>query len=284
MRLSLAAPRPIRPLNSLWKLFSNRQFESFSLAHSVTRARFSRLARLALFIILVMPLSVLQGCRTKSFLSTKQEINLGKEASHEVEQQFRVDTKSPDAERVRAVGARLLPHLDRPGINYTFKVLDNKEINAFSLPGGPVYVFRGLLDMMGEDDDALATVLGHECGHVAARHAARQLSTNLTTNILINIFIPNPAYNQIAGLGAGVMGLKYSRDDEYEADRRGLSYASEAGYDPNGMVRFFDKLSRLEHRQGANDPEWLRDHPLTQARIDKAQVIIDKKDFRYGVK
>ena len=226
----------------------------------------------------------LTGCRTKSFLSTKQEINLGKEASHEVEQQFRVDTKSPDAERVRAVGARLLPHLDRPGINYTFKVLDNKEINAFSLPGGPVYVFRGLLDMMGDDDDALATVLGHECGHVAARHAARQLSSGLTTSLLINIFIPNPAYNQLAGLGAGVAGLKYSRDDEYEADRRGLSYASEAGYDPNGMVRFFDKLSRMEHRQGANDPEWLRDHPLTQTRIDKAQAIIDKQDYRYGVK
>ena len=228
--------------------------------------------------------SGLTGCRTKSFLSTKQEVNLGKEAAREVEQQFRVDTKSPDAERVRAVGARLLPHLDRQGINYTFKVLDNKEINAFSLPGGPVYVFRGLLDMMGDDDDALASVLGHECGHVAARHAARQLSSSLTTNILINIFIPNPTYNQIAGLGAGVVGLKYSRDDEYEADRRGLSYATEAGYDPEGMVRFFSKLSRMEHRQGGNDPEWLRDHPLTQARIDKAEAIIERKDYRYGVK
>ena len=238
---------------------------------------------LPLTVALVAALG-LTGCRTKSFLSTKQEVNLGKEASHEVEQQFRVDTKSPDAERVRTVGARLLPHLDRPGINYTFKVLDNKEINAFSLPGGPVYVFRGLLDLMGDDDDALATVLGHECGHVAARHAARQLSSSLTTSILINIFVPNPTYNQLAGLGAGVAGLKYSRDDEYEADRRGLSYASEAGYDPNGMVRFFDKLARMEHRQGANDPEWLRDHPLTQARIDKAQAIIDKQDYRYGVK
>lgn len=240
--------------------------------------------RLLAILLALVGLSGLSGCRTKSFLSTKQEVNLGKEAAREVEQQFHVDTKSPDADRVRAVGERLLPHLDRPGINYTFKVLENKEINAFSLPGGPVYVFRGLLDMLGDDDDALATVLGHECGHVAARHAARQLSSAVTTNILINILIPNPTYNQLAGVSADVAGLKYSRDDEYEADRRGLSYASEAGYDPNGMVHFFDKLSRLEHRQGGGDPEWLRDHPLTQARIEKAQLIIDKKDFRYGVK
>lgn len=244
----------------------------------------SRWTRLIPVCAALVALSGLTGCRTKSFLSTKQEVNLGKEASREVEQQFRVDTKSPDADRVRAIGQRLLPHLDRPGINYTFKVLDVKDINAFSLPGGPVYVFRGLLDMMGDDDDALACVLGHECGHVAARHAARQLSSSITTSLLINIFIPNPTYNQLAGLGAGVVGLKYSRDDEYEADRRGLSYAYEAGYDPNGMVHFFDKLARLEHRQGGGDPEWLRDHPVTQARIDKAQAIIDNKDYRYGVK
>ena len=261
---------------------------SNSYASAVTvaarRVRSPRWTRLIAAVIGILALSGLTGCRTKSFLSTKQEINLGKEASREVEQQFRVDTKSPDADRVRNIGQRLLPHLDRPGINYTFKVLDVKDINAFSLPGGPVYVFRGLLDMMGDDDDALACVLGHECGHVAARHAARQLSSNITTSLLINIFIPNPTYNQLAGMGAGVVGLKYSRDDEYEADRRGLSYASEAGYDPNGMVRFFDKLARLEHRQGGGDPEWLRDHPVTQARIDKAEAIIENKDYRYGVK
>jgi predicted Zn-dependent protease len=281
MRKGIASPRHIRPHHVQCDAFPPGASSQSRIA---PRARFSRLARIALIACAVFACSGLTGCRTKSFLSTKQEVNLGKEASREVEQQFRVDTKSPDAERVRTVGARLLPHLDRPGINYTFKVLDNKEINAFSLPGGPVYVFRGLLDMMGDDDDALASVLGHECGHVAARHAARQLSSSLTTNILINIFIPNPTYNQIAGLGAGVVGLKYSREDEYEADRRGLSYSSEAGYDPEGMVRFFDKLARMEHRQGGNDPEWLRDHPLTQARIDKAQAIIERKDYRYGVK
>ena len=112
----------------------------------------------------------LTGCRLRSVLSTKQEVNLGREGARQVEQEFRVDTTSADAERVRRVGQSLIAHMDRRDVPYSFKLLDAKEINAFSLPGGPVYVYRGLLDIMGDDDDALACVLGHECGHVNGRH------------------------------------------------------------------------------------------------------------------
>ena len=224
----------------------------------------------------------LTGCRTKSFISTRQEVNLGKEGARQVEQEFRVDINSADADRVRRVGQSLVAHMDKRDVPYTFKVLDSKEINAFSLPGGPVYIFKGLLDMMGDDDDALAAVIGHECGHVNARHAAKQLSSQMATNILITLAIPTPATQNLAGLGSEILGLKYSREDEYEADRRGLSYAHYAGYDPQGMIRFFGKLNRLEKRQGGHDPEWLRDHPLTNARIQKAESIIEHTDYRYG--
>jgi beta-barrel assembly-enhancing protease len=240
----------------------------------------ARLALLTLLCCALLP--ALTGCRTRSFLSTKQEVALGKEGSREVEQQFRVDTTSADAERVRRVGTKLISHMDRRDVPYSFKVLDAKEINAFSLPGGPVYVYRGLLDMMGDDDDALACVLGHEGGHVNARHVARHISSSILNNLVIDIFIPNPVAAEGAGLLTEVMGLKYSREDEYEADRRGLSYAHFAGYNPEGMIRFFGKLERLEKRQGGGDPEWMRDHPLTEARIEKAQAIIDHNDFRYG--
>jgi predicted Zn-dependent protease len=231
---------------------------------------------------LILLASGLTGCRTKSFLSTRQEVGLGKEGARQVEQQYRVDTNSADADRVRRVGESLLAHIDRRDVPYSFKVLDSKEINAFSLPGGPVYVFRGLLDMMGNDDDALACVIGHELGHVNGRHAARQLSSQLATSVLINLAIPNPTAQNLAGLGAELVGLKYSRDDEYDADRRGMSYAHFAGYDPDGMVRFFEKLERLEKREGGGGPEWLQNHPVTKARIAKAETLIEHNDFRYG--
>ena len=115
--------------------------------------------------------SLLAGCRTRSFLSTKQEVNLGREGARQVEQQYRVDTNTPDADRVRRIGQSLLAHTDRRDIPYSFKVIDAKEINAFSIPGGPVYIYRGLLDMVGDDDDALACIIGHEIGHVNGRHA-----------------------------------------------------------------------------------------------------------------
>ncbi len=235
----------------------------------------------ALVLLSVLLLTGLSGCRTKSFLSTRQEVNLGKEASRQVEQEYRVDTASPDADRVRKVGQTLLDHMDKRDVPYSFKVIDGKEINAFSLPGGPVYVYRGLLDMMGDDDDALACVLGHECGHVNGRHAARQISSQYVTNLLL-LAIPNPTAANLAGGAASIVSLKYSRDDEYEADRRGLSYAHFARYDPEGMIRFFAKLQRLEKREGGGGPEWLQNHPVTKARIEKAKMLIERSDFRYG--
>lgn len=240
----------------------------------------ARLRRLSA-LVTVLLLAGLSGCRTKSFLSTRQEVNLGKEAARQVETEYRIDTASPDAERVRRVGQSLLDHMDKRDVPYTFKVVDDKDINAFSLPGGPIYVYRGLLDMMGDDDDALACVLGHECGHVNGRHAARQISSAYATNLLL-LAIPNANYANLASGAASLVSLKYSRDDEYEADRRGLSYAHFANYDPNGMIRFFSKLQRLEKREGSNGPEWLQNHPLTRARIEKARVLIERKDFRYG--
>ncbi|HZO91272.1 MAG TPA: M48 family metallopeptidase [Chthonomonadaceae bacterium] len=233
-------------------------------------------------LLLTVSLTGLTGCRIRSFLSTRQEVNLGKEASRQVEQEYRVDTISSDAERVRRVGSSLLPHMDRRDMPYSFKVIDAREINAFSLPGGPVYVYRGLLDMMGDDNDALACVVGHELGHINGRHVARAISSQYATNILIGLAIPNATSQNIAGLVADIVNLKYSRDDEYDADRRGLSYAHFAGYDPEGMVRFFHKLQRLEKREGGGGPEWLRSHPLTGARIQRAESIIAHNDFRYG--
>ncbi len=223
------------------------------------------------------------GCRTRSFLSTKQEIALGKEGARQIEAEYRVDTSSADAERVRRIGMKLLPHVDQRDVPYSFKVLESNEVNAVALPGGPLYVFRGLLDMTDStDDDALACIIGHEMGHINGRHAARQISSQLLTGILIYMGVPGSTNQELARLASGLITLKYSREDELDADRRGLSYAHYAGYDPHGLIRFFSKLERMERRVGGEKNEWLRTHPLNTSRIERATTLIENQNYRYG--
>lgn len=226
--------------------------------------------------------TLLSGCRTRSFLSTKQEIELGQQGMQQVEQQYRVETATADADRVREIGERLLQHIHKRPIPYSFHVIDSNQINAFSLPGGPVFVCRGLMDMIGNDNDALACVIGHELGHINARHVARTISSDILNSTLIAVLFPNPNAQAGASIVNDVLGLHYSRQEEYEADWRGLSYAHAAGYNPEGMVRFFGKLERLSKLEGSAGPAWLQDHPLTKDRIARAEWIIEHNDYRYG--
>jgi predicted Zn-dependent protease len=208
---------------------------------------------------------------------------LGREGSRQIEQDYKVDVTSPDAERVKKIGARILPHVDQREVPYSFKVLESPEINAVSLPGGPIYIFRGLIDLIGEeDDDALACVIGHEIGHVNGRHAARQISSQLLTSLLIGFGVPGGTNQDLARIAAGLISLRYSREDELDADRRGLSYAYYAGYDPNGMIRVFKKFEQVERRMGGERNEWLRSHPLNTSRLDRTEVLIENKNYRYG--
>lgn len=222
------------------------------------------------------------GCKNTNFLSTKDEVKLGKDASEEIEHRYKVDAKSEDCVRVRTIGARIAEHSDaRPGVPYSYKVLDIKDVNAVSLPGGPVYVYRGLMDLVGKDDDALACIIAHETGHIDARHAAKQISQEMLANVGISIILKGGTAQNIGALASDLMSLHYSRDDEYEADMRGLSYAKKAGFNPVGMVRFFKKLEAME-KKGGKDPELLRTHPLTRNRIVRVEKAIETENYRYG--
>ncbi len=246
------------------------------------RERLLRSIAAAGFLCLIAALMGATGCKNTNFLSTKDEIRLGRDAAKEIERRYPVDTTSADAARVKRIGERILLHAEqRPGVPYSFKVLDLRDVNAVSLPGGPIYVFRGLLDLLGDDDDALAAVIGHELGHVNGRHAAKQVSQQLAANIGITLLLRGQAAD-IASVASDLLSLSYSRDDEYEADRRGLSYSYKAGFDPRGLVRFFEKMQELEKKGGSGAPELLRTHPLTKGRISRSEKIIETQDFRYG--
>lgn len=247
------------------------------------RARHSSLFGTGLLALCLSVSLLSTGCRTRSFMSTQQEINLGQEGARQVEQEYRVIDSGPQVQRVQRIGRSLLDHMsDRRDVPYSFGVVEAKGANAFALPGGPIYVTTGLLDLLGSDDAALAGVLGHELGHINARHAARQMSSQLATNVLLDLALQNPSNRQLAGVGTQIVSLKYSREDEYDSDRRGLGYTYHAGYDPRGLISFFQKLQ--QQSQSGGPPEWLSTHPVTSGRIDRAQMQIANKNFSFGKK
>ncbi|GBC93774.1 Beta-barrel assembly-enhancing protease [bacterium HR15] len=226
--------------------------------------------------LLLLPLAglALTGCKG-TLWSKKDEVRIGKEVSLEVEKAYKLDPNPAHQQRVQLIGQRLLTVAKVEPYEYTFKVLDSEEVNAFALPGGPVYVMRGLLEMVGNDDDELACVIGHELAHINRRHAAKQVTRGTWASVLIALGTKGKV-RDIAEISAALLQLKYSRNQEYEADRLGLEYAYQSGYDPNGMIRFFQKLLAKQKEGDKGILANLRTHPLTENRIWRARQHIEK--------
>ncbi len=208
----------------------------------------------------------------------KQEIALGQQADREIVAQYGIYDDPELAAYVQEVGTRVLEqsHLRRPEADpefrntpFTFRVLDSPVVNAFALPGGFVYVTRGLLAHL-QNEAQLAVVLGHEIGHVAARHTSqRMLETNvgqlgLMAGAVVGekvLGVPGQDILQIGGTLVQLLFLKYSRDHEREADRLGVEYAALSGYRVDEAASFFRTLRRLTVQQGAELPFFLSTHP-----------------------
>ncbi|WP_333784080.1 M48 family metalloprotease [Thermocrinis sp.] len=191
------------------------------------------------------------------------------------------------------LGNRLAKHTQRK-LPYKFYLVNSEQVNAFALPGGPVFITVGLLFQL-ENESQLASVLGHELGHINARHHARFLEKMVALNILLNIgsvLISDKPYGQVliqfGHIGAQLLSLKFSRDQEREADRFGIDYTIKAGYDPNGLIEVFHIFKRLEKDR---PPEWLSTHPLPETRIREGakyisslslsgSLIKDSQDFQ----
>jgi len=225
---------------------------------------------------------ILGGCATLGgimgqmyLMSSDEEVAAGVQLSKEVPNHYKIYNNSTVTAYVQKVGARVVNQCGRKDIAYHFAVIQSEEINAFSLPGGYVYMYTGLMKNIN-DEAALAAVLAHEVSHVVARHAAQRLSSMYAADAIQKAILgENPGlFGQIMG-GAMAEGglLAYGRENEYEADELGQKYMYAAGYDPNGMADVLRKIISLESGDPSKLGAMLATHPPTSERL--ARVLAD---------
>jgi len=247
-----------------------------------------RIVRLLVLVGALLSLSFLHACaystnpvsgeKQAMGYSWAQEVEVGENADKQIRQQFGFYTEGDIDEYVERVGRRVLQesHLRRPGTDrkfrkteFTFRILDSDTPNAFALPGGYVYLTRGLVTRLNNEAQ-LAVVLGHEIAHVAARHASRQAFQQQAGQLALMagailgqeaMGLPARQILDLGGTAAKLLFLKYSRDDEREADELGVEYAALAGYRAAEGAAFFESLERISDKEGQGVPAFLSTHP-----------------------
>jgi len=233
------------------------------------------------------------GQRELMLMSEDKEVQLGGQTDADVVRQFGIyDDKGLNV-YVNGLGQRMAKVSHRPHLAYHFKVLDVSVVNAFAVPGGYVYVTRGILASMNSEAE-LAGVMGHEIGHITARHSAEQISRAQLAQMGMAIgSIVSPefrALSGLAGMGAQMLFLKFSRDNERQADDLGVEYASKVGYDASQMANFFETLDRMNpHSDNSGLPGWFSTHPnpedrekVVRVRSREWQQKLGQKDPRVG--
>ena len=211
--------------------------------------------------------------------SIEKEIAVGKQFAQEVERTSKLINDPVVTEYVNRIGQNLVRNSDAK-VPFTIKVIDSDEINAMALPGGFFYVNSGLI-LRADEEAEMAGVMGHEIGHVAARHWGRnQTKGEIAQWATIPLILLGPGgwagYGIYEGLNVAMplSFLKFSRDQEREADYLGLQYMYKAGYDPNAFVSFFEKVEAEERRRPGSIPKIFSTHPPTPDRVQKAQEEI----------
>jgi predicted Zn-dependent protease len=250
--------------------------------HRTVQAR-NFLAALALLTLTACSVNPATGEHSfTAFMSPEDEVRVGAEEHPKILEQFGGAYENADvAAYVERIGQKLARVSDLPDLKFTFTVLDDDIVNAFALPGGYIYISRGLLGLANNEAE-LAGVLGHEIGHVTARHSAqrysRQVAAGLGTTIigvLGSVFLGTNAVGDLVGQGAAIHIQSFSREQEHEADTLGIRYLARAGYETDAMASFLSSLeafSTLEAKvSGLPDPaaryNIMSTHPRTAARV-----------------
>lgn len=223
------------------------------------------------------------GSRELSFMDESQEVQTGKEAYPVYTQMSEGLFQDAGLQAyVQDVGERLARVSHRPGLDYQYNVVNASEINAYALPGGKISITRGLVSKMTNEAE-LAAVLGHETGHVTARHAAAGYTRQVLAGVLTTV-------GQVALQTANVQGgellaqggmlasnlvlMKYSRDQERQADELGMEYMTEVGYNPDGMVQTMEILLQAQQREPSAVEALFQSHPLSSERVETAKTMV----------
>ena len=219
-------------------------------------------------------------------MTPEQEVAIGLKAAPEMAAQMGGLSQNAKArELVQRVGARLLQASAAKGTPYKFSfhvLADRTTVNAFALPGGPVFITEGLLSKLRTEGE-LAGVLGHEIGHVLARHSSERLAKQqLTQGLISAVVVGSGDYTsaQIAQVAGSMINMKYGREDELESDALGVRIAFEAGYDPRAMARVMEVLASASG--GSRQPEFASTHPAPENRQARIKEEIAKR-FPSGV-
>jgi predicted Zn-dependent protease len=217
-------------------------------------------------------------------MSSQKEERIGSNLAEQVVEKFELEPDPLLQERVKTIGRKIAAVCDRRSIPYHFAVLaDTDKVNAFSLPGGYVFIFTGMLDKM-ESDDELACVLAHEVGHIAARHSAKRAQGSMG-DLFLRLAVArakidgatrariNEALNQLI--------MSYSRDDEILADKLAIKYARLAGYNPEGTIIFLERLMEVQRKAPLKPYYHYRSHPHLSERLSVAkEEVYGAMEFR----
>lgn len=209
----------------------------------------------------------------------ESEIAVGQGVARELEKIYKVSTDKELSEYIVWMGERVASSSDRIDLPYRFVLLETAGVNAMALPGGPVYVTRGLVDLTSQDE--LACVIGHELGHTAARHGAKRMEKQGIELAVLAVVIAsgNATANRAASRGLAILQIGYDQEAEILADCLGAKYAGKSGFDPRATLTLLDKLRGLERERGGGGG-WFRSHPPTAERIRSVTEWLKENEGR----
>jgi predicted Zn-dependent protease len=215
-------------------------------------------------------------------VSQQQEVQMGQQEAQQVQQQLPLLHDAVVNNYVEALGQSIARTTSRADLDWHFHVVNSDQVNAFALPGGFVYVNRGVLDRASNESEA-AAVLGHEIEHVVRRHSVKQLeqmqgaNMGLAVTCALTSVCSNGLGQAVINVGGSALFAKFSRTDEQQADEGGFKNEMNAGLNPTGMLTFFQKLLAEEQQSGGGRSAvsgWFADHPGTQDRIADVQRML----------